>query len=147
MLVFIFNHTYTVLMVNKEIKKGDEMTNAYTLNIINDDPFDQKLVIDIDLKYINEQIVTGILYKDLKEKGLKFSDLEGAEIYVEETKTKTKVLTYNVISTVHGLFKIGVKKYRYDGLFKGYKNYAFNPKDNLRTGWNNNIHKEWLGWV
>jgi len=133
-------------MVNKEIKKGDEMTNEFTLNIINDDPFDEELVIDLP-KYVNEQIVTSILYKNLKEKGLKFSDLEGAEIYVIGTKTKTKVLTYNVIPTAHGLFKIGIKKYRYDGLFKGYKNYAFNPKDNLRTGWNNNIHREWLGWV
>ncbi len=135
-------------MVNKEIKKGDEMKLAYQLNIVNDDPFDEKLVLDLDLKYINEEQVTRVIYNHLKENGLKFSDLEGALIYVEETYTGVKVLTYNVVSTVHGLYKIGIKKFRIsDGLYSGHKNYAFNPKENLRTNWNNNIHKEWLGWV
>jgi len=135
-------------MVNKEIKKGDEMKLSYQLNIVTDDPFDEKIILDLDSNYVNEEKVTRVIYNYLQEKGLQFEDLEGAIIYVKETNTGQEFLTYNVTSSVHGLYKISIRKFRIsDGLYSGHKNYAFNPKENLRTNWNNNIHKEWLGWV
>ena len=38
-------------MVNKEIKKGDEMKLSYQLNIVTDDPFDEKIILDSDNYY------------------------------------------------------------------------------------------------
>lgn len=87
------------------------------------------------------------IWKTLKARGLNFSDLEGLEVYVDEFINGSKVenyLTFVVTEDKYDLFKIEIFNTTETKKVKKVQTLAFDPKTNLRTIYNNNIHKEWI---
>jgi hypothetical protein len=87
------------------------------------------------------------IWKTLKARGLDFSDLEGLEVYVDEFINGSKVenyLTFVVTEDKYDLFKIEIFNTTETKKVKKVQTLAFDPKTNLRTIYNNNIHKEWI---
>jgi len=129
-------------MVNKEIKKGDEMKTYYKLGLEKINGVAEYHDLPSNTGHVMNTLASdtlAYLSGNLRQRGWKFSDLVGVKIYVDRFRTidgKTRVLNFKITKSYYGLFKIGIDNF--------VNSYAYNPENDLRTLWGNHIHRDWI---
>ena len=93
------------------------------------------------------------IWKNLKERDLDFSNLEGSEVYVRrltdgnsntDKENQKYYLKFVVTEDNYDLYKIEIFHTNDKGKERKVQTLAFDPETNLRTIYNNNIHNEWI---